>query len=58
MYLGLIVPAASRSFSNTSCTGLHEGGICKPTGIVGEACAVEESAAQPDENDGQMAEMS
>ena len=38
-------------------TGLHVGGISEPTGIVGEASTVEEGAAQPDEDDGQMAEV-
>ncbi len=39
-------------------TGLHVGGIGKPAGEVGEASAMEESAAQPDEDHGQVAEVS
>ncbi len=38
-------------------TGLHVGGIGEPTGIIGEASAVEEGTAEPNENDGQMAEV-
>ena len=34
------------------------GGIGKPAGEVGEASTVEEGAAQPDEDDGQVAEVS
>jgi len=33
------------------------GGIGEPAGIVGEAGTVEEGTAQPDKDDGQMAEM-
>ena len=36
---------------------LHMGGVSKPTGIVGEAGAMEEGTAEPDEDDGQVAEM-
>jgi len=33
------------------------GGIGKPAGVVGETGAVEEGTAQPDKDDGQMAEV-
>ena len=36
---------------------LHMGGVGKPAGVIGEAGAVEEGTAQPDEDDGQMAEV-
>lgn len=39
-------------------TWLHVGGVGEPAGEVGEAGAVEEGTAQPDEDHGQMAEMS
>ena len=39
-------------------TWLHVGGIGEPAGIVGEAGSVEEGAAQPDEDHGQVAEVS
>ena len=38
--------------------GLDVEGIGKPAGVVGEACAVVVGTAQPDENDGQVAEVS
>ena len=43
---------------NHLSTGLHVGGVGKPTGVVGEASTVIEGAAQPNEDDGQVAEMS
>ena len=39
-------------------TGLDVQGIGQPTSEVGEAGSMEEGAAEPDENDGQMAEVS
>ena len=43
---------------NHLSTGLHVGGVGKPTGVVGEASTVIEGAAQPNEDDGQVAEVS
>ena len=39
-------------------TGFHVRGVSQPAGVIGEAGAMEEGTAQPDEDDGQVTEVS
>ena len=42
----------TEDWPNHLSTGLHVGGIGKPSGVVGEAGTVEEGTAQPDKDNG------
>ena len=53
-----VKPSAQVVWPHHLSTGLDVGGIGEPAGEVGEAGSMEEGTAQPDEDHGQMAEVS